>query len=409
MSLPTGPNFSLSARAHVAMSPKQPALSTTTTSVHQPSTSTSNSLSTSTTSPSSTRAGASFSPHSPSSPFTSQPTPSTNPVQAPPPEASSELLPQCINEKVKAALEDDMELSQIALSSPIVLSPTGAPSDALRGPSRTRGNNLTGPSHPVRSRSRGRTGQMQQFQSHTTISSDREWDEKRGLRDPAPGSPVAGGRHLASPPVRSSSLTPASFASPHSCDMGRPSASPPPYSTLPPNYASSYSSSVRRMLLTERLKPWVPFLAYAGTTFGFILAIMFWKDEVFGGLDELATWLRGKGSTGYAVMFFMIFLTCIRESSLPLISFASEADKMPKLLCPFIRPYRFFQGTHLVLGLALSSHTSPLSLALSSSSPCLDRFQHCVHQSQPVCHTLEAFRESSALYQKGHHCYFLSV
>ncbi|KAL5488149.1 hypothetical protein ACEPAI_6257 [Sanghuangporus weigelae] len=167
-------------------------------------------------------------------------------------------------------------------------------------------------------------------------TNEREWDEKRGLGvacgDASQASGSSNMRPSLSPqqsrsgtiqaPIRSSSLTSASFARPQ---MGLPHASsfipPPPYSTLPsfsssalPSYPSNYapySLSVRRMLLIERIRPWLPFIAYGATIVGFALAIGFWKEEVFGELDELAQWLRSKEETGYAVMFFMIFLTCI--------------------------------------------------------------------------------------------------
>ena len=40
---------------------------------------------------------------------------------------------------------------------------------------------------------------------------------------------------------------------------------------------------VRRLLLRERLKPWIPFFLYALTSLGFVVAITMWKVEVFQG------------------------------------------------------------------------------------------------------------------------------
>jgi hypothetical protein len=40
---------------------------------------------------------------------------------------------------------------------------------------------------------------------------------------------------------------------------------------------------VRRLLLQERLKPWIPALLYALTSLGFVVAITMWKAEVFQG------------------------------------------------------------------------------------------------------------------------------
>lgn len=39
----------------------------------------------------------------------------------------------------------------------------------------------------------------------------------------------------------------------------------------------------RRNLLAARLRPWLPFIVYAMTTFGFILTITMWKVEMFEG------------------------------------------------------------------------------------------------------------------------------
>ncbi|EJD01050.1 uncharacterized protein FOMMEDRAFT_29830 [Fomitiporia mediterranea MF3/22] len=223
---------------------------------------------------------------------------------------------QEINEKVRDAFEN-LELSNIPLS-PSVYSANQQSCRPGRSHARV--------SSPGRERSRGR-----QPVRMDRSTSDREWDEKRGLglmygvTAPVPGPSSARPQHACpgtiQAPVRSSSLTSASFTRSQSgiqpaCG-GSSFALPPPYSTLPgalphyPNNYSSYSSSVRRMLLVERIRPWLPFLAYGATVVGFALAIAFWRDEVFGELDELARWLRAEEEIGYAVMFFMIFLTCI--------------------------------------------------------------------------------------------------
>jgi uncharacterized membrane protein YdjX (TVP38/TMEM64 family) len=48
---------------------------------------------------------------------------------------------------------------------------------------------------------------------------------------------------------------------------------------------------------------------YGVTSFGFIVAIAFWRNEVFERLDELSQWLRVDEQFGYAVLFGLIFLT----------------------------------------------------------------------------------------------------
>ena len=231
---------------------------------------------------------------------------------------------QEISEKVRDAFED-LELSNIAPAESVYCAQQQSSSANARARSRSREH------------SRGR-------QLERVDRTDREWDEKRGFSQIYGNTVSASGpsntRPLQSPqeanagtiqaPVRSSSLTSASFSCSQMNSSGIPVSSafvpPPPYSShavsssavLPsyPNNYSSYSSSVRRMLLVERIRPWLPFLAYAATMVGFAVAIAFYREEVFGGLDELAQWLKAEEETGYAVMFFLIFLTCIRESTI---------------------------------------------------------------------------------------------
>ncbi|KAF8138168.1 hypothetical protein EV363DRAFT_1110732, partial [Boletus edulis] len=56
-------------------------------------------------------------------------------------------------------------------------------------------------------------------------------------------------------------------------------------------------------------KKWSPVLAYAATSLGFVLAIAFWKTQVFDGLDQLSHWLRNDEYFGFAVLFCLIFIT----------------------------------------------------------------------------------------------------
>ncbi|KAI0069021.1 hypothetical protein BV25DRAFT_1769274, partial [Artomyces pyxidatus] len=65
----------------------------------------------------------------------------------------------------------------------------------------------------------------------------------------------------------------------------------------------------RRMRLYAVLRPWIPLLLYLSSSLGFLIAIAFWKTEVFQGLDNLSGWLKEDEYFGYAVLFFLIFLT----------------------------------------------------------------------------------------------------
>ncbi|KAF9246960.1 hypothetical protein BU15DRAFT_38729 [Melanogaster broomeanus] len=65
----------------------------------------------------------------------------------------------------------------------------------------------------------------------------------------------------------------------------------------------------RGLLIWNLFKQWSPLLAYGATSLGFVLAVAFWKTEVFDGLDQLSHWLRKDEYFGYAVLFCLIFIT----------------------------------------------------------------------------------------------------
>ncbi|KAL4076030.1 hypothetical protein V8B97DRAFT_81876 [Scleroderma yunnanense] len=65
----------------------------------------------------------------------------------------------------------------------------------------------------------------------------------------------------------------------------------------------------RSLRIWNLLKQWSPLLAYGATSLGFLLAIAFWKTEVFDGLDQLSHWLRNGEYFGYAMLFCLIFIT----------------------------------------------------------------------------------------------------
>ncbi|KAF8558991.1 hypothetical protein OG21DRAFT_1398453, partial [Imleria badia] len=65
----------------------------------------------------------------------------------------------------------------------------------------------------------------------------------------------------------------------------------------------------RGLRIWNLFKKWSPVLAYAATSLGFVLAIAFWKTQVFDGLDQLSHWLRNDEYFGFAVLFCLIFIT----------------------------------------------------------------------------------------------------
>ncbi|KAI0303152.1 hypothetical protein BC826DRAFT_333537 [Russula brevipes] len=76
-----------------------------------------------------------------------------------------------------------------------------------------------------------------------------------------------------------------------------------------PSLHSGYLHPPRKIRLLSILKPWIPVLAYLSTSLGFLIAIAFWKTQVFQGLDDLSSWLKADKNFGYGVLFFLIFIT----------------------------------------------------------------------------------------------------
>jgi hypothetical protein len=50
-----------------------------------------------------------------------------------------------------------------------------------------------------------------------------------------------------------------------------------------PSLHSDYIHPPRKIRLCSIIKPWIPVLAYLSTSLGFLVAIAFWKEEVFQG------------------------------------------------------------------------------------------------------------------------------
>ncbi|CUA73741.1 hypothetical protein RSOLAG22IIIB_01258 [Rhizoctonia solani] len=61
--------------------------------------------------------------------------------------------------------------------------------------------------------------------------------------------------------------------------------------------------------MPDSLKPWIPMLIWALSSIAFLVAITYYKTEVFTGLDELSQWLQGQGYQGQFILFFLIFIT----------------------------------------------------------------------------------------------------
>ncbi|KAH9045661.1 hypothetical protein EDB85DRAFT_49234 [Lactarius pseudohatsudake] len=85
-----------------------------------------------------------------------------------------------------------------------------------------------------------------------------------------------------------------------------------------PSLHSDYIHPPRKIRLWSIIKPWIPVLAYLSTSLGFLVALAFWKAQVFQGafsiviiygLDDLSSWLKADETFGYGVLFFLIFMT----------------------------------------------------------------------------------------------------
>jgi hypothetical protein len=95
-------------------------------------------------------------------------------------------------------------------------------------------------------------------------------------------------------------------------------------SQYPPRLSHDNDGRLRCMPCLDSLPPkarlWLSFGAWIATSVGFLLAIAFWKTEVFTALDNLSHWLVEEGYTGYAYMFGLIVLTTIRKFVFYLLS-----------------------------------------------------------------------------------------
>ncbi|KAI1792892.1 hypothetical protein LXA43DRAFT_296200 [Ganoderma leucocontextum] len=102
--------------------------------------------------------------------------------------------------------------------------------------------------------------------------------------------------------------------SPAPCPIASSWPSPSGSSLSPSPFTPSISSPYtlpRSLRIANLIKPWIPIILYIITTLGFLVAVSFWKVEVFQGLDDLSRWLKSDTYQGYAVIFALIFVTTI--------------------------------------------------------------------------------------------------
>lgn len=151
-----------------------------------------------------------------------------------------------------------------------------------------------------------------------------EYNEKDPAFFQSPHSqPHRGSSSTVPRPLQLSSSSRSSSHNATSASISRPTDIPPrglyeapPFghqgqSTLSSRFHQNPTQSRSRSpRLITMLKPWLPMILYGLTTAAFIVAIAFYKTELFAFLDELSLWLR-TDEYGHAILFFMIFLTTI--------------------------------------------------------------------------------------------------
>ncbi|KAJ3741339.1 hypothetical protein DFH05DRAFT_1403428 [Lentinula detonsa] len=108
--------------------------------------------------------------------------------------------------------------------------------------------------------------------------------------------------------LRSPSASPSGLLQSQSFCRGSSQVSSQPTFLHTPRNQSSQSYT-RRLRLANLIRPWLPIILYAMTSFVFLIAIAFYKAELFSALDELSRWLQADTAYGQAVLFFLIFLT----------------------------------------------------------------------------------------------------
>ncbi|KAI0316996.1 hypothetical protein OF83DRAFT_1083905 [Amylostereum chailletii] len=122
--------------------------------------------------------------------------------------------------------------------------------------------------------------------------------------------PEAGPSRHASKPSLSRRVPSRQNSAPSQYPSPLPAISPAPNFALPtPSLHSDYAHPPRSIRFFALVKPWLPLLAYLSTSLGFLIAIAFWRKQVFQGLDDLSSWLKADKHFGYGVLFFLIFLT----------------------------------------------------------------------------------------------------
>ncbi|KAJ6539185.1 hypothetical protein B0H19DRAFT_346879 [Mycena capillaripes] len=125
-------------------------------------------------------------------------------------------------------------------------------------------------------------------------------------------------RYVHFPEMTEKGSSPADIALQRTPSSSRLATSPrrPAHPSAPssPTHRNSRSSSLpysrpRGLRIANLLRPWLPLIMYALSSLVFVVAIAFFKTEVFAFLDDLSVWLRTDEQFGYAVLFVLIFLT----------------------------------------------------------------------------------------------------
>ncbi|KAF8916864.1 hypothetical protein CPB85DRAFT_1176662, partial [Mucidula mucida] len=117
-------------------------------------------------------------------------------------------------------------------------------------------------------------------------------------------------------------------------------------------------------------RPWAPVIMYAATTAMFLVAIGWYREELFAALDGLSRWLKEPGNHGEGVLFCLIFVTTIPPIPLYSTLILLSGYTFGTLLGFFISYLSALSGALIVFGLSQSHLRGPIQRFLRASPHC---------------------------------------
>lgn len=109
-------------------------------------------------------------------------------------------------------------------------------------------------------------------------------DEKLAMSETQlQSSRAVGKQRAASPSLAGTSLSSPNQLPHHPRQPSPFQRGPSPLLLVSKPYTSPQYTRPRGLRISNLIKPWIPLILYGITSFGFLVAIMFWKKEVFEG------------------------------------------------------------------------------------------------------------------------------